>query len=78
MPLNPEREKARQQRKKDIAAQQIQQFEDELSAHELNLARLAAAGQPIDDAEKSIDIIVQAIETTEAEIENTEAEIGKL
>lgn len=68
MPVDPAREEARLTRKKIIAQQQLEQFEDELSSHELNLARLTAAGQSTEDAEKSIAIIEKAIETTEAEI----------
>lgn len=41
MPVS-KRERARLQRKKHIIEQQAQQFEDEISGHELNLARLDA------------------------------------
>ncbi len=61
------REQARLARKKALCAQQVLQFEDELSVHELNVARLTAAGQPTTDAEAAIVTILQAIATTEAE-----------
>jgi hypothetical protein len=67
MPRNKDREKARLARKKMLAVQQVQQFEDEISGHELNIARLKAAGQPTEAEEAAIAAIEKAIETTEAE-----------
>lgn len=67
VPRNADREKARLTRKKDIAKQQVQQFEDELSGQELNRARLVAAGQSTEDTDLAIETIQRAIEITEAE-----------
>ena len=73
-----EREKARQERKKALAAQQVEAFEDELSGHELNIARRDAVPQDLRDpgwenarteAEKAIETINVAIDTTLTEAE---------
>lgn len=66
-PPTPDREKARQTRKRVIAQQQITQFEDELSSHELNRARLVAVGGSTDEVDRAIAAIKQAISTTAAE-----------
>jgi hypothetical protein len=72
------RETARMERKRALAAAQAQQFEDELSGHELNLARLQAlpAAQrdegwqsQVDAAQAAIDTLDRAIETTLDEAE---------
>jgi len=73
-----ERETERLARKKIIAAGQVTQFEDELSGHELNAARLdgisvaqrgAEWQQQKDDAETAMSTIRDAIVVTLAESE---------
>ncbi len=76
MPASPKREKERLQRKRVLASQQVMQFEDEKSGHELNLARLNSVptemrdeghAQAVEEAKRALAIIERAIETTEAE-----------
>lgn len=67
VPTVAAREKARLERKKQIAAQQVTQFEDELSAHELNRARLLAIGESTVDTDAAIGAVKKAIEVTAKE-----------
>jgi hypothetical protein len=80
MPPVPKREKDRLRRKRDIAKQQAQQFEDELSGHELNLARLDA--QPVEtrDAvwQQAREQGVAAAAVIKAAISTTLAEADKI
>lgn len=68
-----EREAARLERRKQMAAQQAQQFEDELSGHELNIVRLESIPEAQRDeswekskksAEDAIAVLDQAIVAT--------------
>lgn len=71
--MDAKREAARIVRKKALAETQAASFEDTLSGHELNLARLEAYPEEErdqewhrqhDDEVKSINILKRAIETT--------------
>ena len=67
----PKRERERKARRKQMAESQAQQFEDELSGHELNLARLEAIPEP--DRDEKHELLMEqsqkAIETLERSIE---------
>jgi len=78
------REKARKGRKAEAARGQAQQFEDELSGHELNLLRLDALPTDRRDenwtvaraaAVTAVDTLDRAIETTLAEADRIDAEL---
>jgi hypothetical protein len=81
---NAKREKARKGRKAEAARGQAQQFEDELSGHELNLLRLNAISSDQQDenwatarlaATTAIDTLDRAIETTLAEADRIDLEL---
>jgi hypothetical protein len=70
------RRDGRIKRKRQLAAQQVDSFEDTLSGHELNLARLNAFPEDERDTDwqnqhaenqRAIEVLERAIETTLAE-----------
>lgn len=89
-PVKPQtrREKARLERKRATAIAQAAQFDDELSGHELNIARLEAVPQgQRDDAWKAarqaatdaVNVLTQARDTTIGEAKAlgaTDADVG--
>ena len=80
MPPVPNRNTSRLKRKRRIALAQADQFEDTLSGHELNLARLNATPEAErgDDFDELVEAEQKAKATLERSIATTLAEVAAL